>query len=139
MAASISLLRSTFADASKRHDRAVVVLQQADMFDPTYTPAPTDISAFQPLVQALVDETDAFPGDVYLVNGDSHIYNSDHPLGARVRVADALRRHGVGRGSGADHGGRLRQQQGLAQGDGEPAGCREHVELDPHPLRRVTS
>ena len=80
MAASISLLRSTFADARKRHDRAVVVLQQADMFDPTYTPAPTDISAFQPLVQALVDETDAFPGDVYLVNGDSHIYYSDHPL-----------------------------------------------------------
>jgi hypothetical protein len=80
MAASISLLHGTFAEARQRHDRAVVVLQQADMFDPTFTPAPTDISAFQPLVQALVDETNAFPGDVYLVNGDSHIYNSDRPL-----------------------------------------------------------
>lgn len=80
MAASISLLRGTFADARTRHDRAVVVLQQADMFDPTFTPTPQDISAFQPLVQALVDETNAFPGDVYLVNGDSHIYNSDRPL-----------------------------------------------------------
>jgi hypothetical protein len=80
MAACISLLRGTFAGARKRQDRAVVVLQQADMFDPTYTPAPKDISAFQPLVQALVDETNAFDGDVYLVNGDSHIYNSDRPL-----------------------------------------------------------
>jgi hypothetical protein len=80
MNASIALLRKTFADARQRGDRAVVVLQQADMFDPTYTPEPKDISAFQPLVQALVDETNAFDGDVYLVNGDSHIYNSDRPL-----------------------------------------------------------
>ncbi len=80
MGASIALLHKTFADAKQRHDRAVVVLQQADMFDPTYTPKPSDISAFRPLVQALVDETNAFHGDVYLVNGDSHIYNSDRPL-----------------------------------------------------------
>ncbi|WP_344192480.1 metallophosphoesterase [Pedococcus aerophilus] len=80
MAASIALLRQTFAQATQRHDRAVVVLQQADMFDPTYTPAPTDISAFRPLVQALAEETNRFRGDVYLVNGDSHIYNSDRPL-----------------------------------------------------------
>jgi hypothetical protein len=80
MDASIASLRRTFAEARQRQDRAVVVLQQADMFDPTYTPAPTDISAFAPLVQALVDETNAFDGDVYLVNGDSHIYNSDRPL-----------------------------------------------------------
>jgi hypothetical protein len=80
MASSIALLRKTFADAKQRHDRAVVVLQQADMFDPTYTPEPSDISAFRPLVQALVEETNSFGGDVYLVNGDSHIYNSDRPL-----------------------------------------------------------
>ena len=78
--ASIAVLRHTFAQATQRHDRAVMVLQQADMFDPTYTPAPTDISAFRPLVQALAEETDRFDGDVYLVNGDSHIYNSDRPL-----------------------------------------------------------
>ena len=51
------------------------------MFDPTYTPDfTTDISAFQPLVQTLVDEASAFDGQVYLVNGDSHVYNSDRPL-----------------------------------------------------------
>jgi hypothetical protein len=80
MAAAIALLRTTFAEARQRHDRAVVVLQQADMFDPTYTPTPSDISAFTPLVQALVNETNAFHGDVYLFNGDSHIYNADRPL-----------------------------------------------------------
>ncbi|GAB3439822.1 hypothetical protein GCM10027517_13580 [Phycicoccus ginsengisoli] len=80
MDASIALLRRTFAQARQRHDRAVVVLQQADMFDPTYTPTADDTSAFTPLVQALVDETSAFDGEVYLVNGDSHVYNSDRPL-----------------------------------------------------------
>ena len=42
----------------------------------------TDISAFQPLVQALVTESAKFDGQVYLVNGDSHVYNSDQPLAA---------------------------------------------------------
>ncbi|KRE56287.1 metallophosphoesterase [Phycicoccus sp. Soil748] len=80
MDASIASLRRTFAEATQRHDRAVMVLQQADMFDPTYTPTEADISAFRPLVQALAEETSRFDGDVYLVNGDSHIYNSDRPL-----------------------------------------------------------
>jgi hypothetical protein len=81
MANSIAVVRSTFAQARQRHDRAVMVLLQADMFDPTFTPNfATDISAFTPLVQTLVDEATAFGGPVYLVNGDSHIYNTDRPL-----------------------------------------------------------
>ncbi len=83
MANAIAEVRDTFAQATRRHDRAVMVLQQADMFDPTYTPNyATDISAFQPLVQALVEESAKFDGQVYLVNGDSHVYNSDQPLAA---------------------------------------------------------
>ena len=83
MANGIAVVRDTFAQARQRHDRAVMVLLQADMFDPTYTPNfATDISAFQPLVQTLVDEASAFDGPVYLINGDSHIYNSDFPLAA---------------------------------------------------------
>ena len=82
MANAIKLVRSTFASARQRHDRAVVLLQQADMFDPTYTPSWSDISAFKPLVQALVEEASTFPGPVYLFNGDSHVYNSDRPLAA---------------------------------------------------------
>ena len=82
MANTIAVLRDSFADARQRNDRAVVLLMQADMFDPSYTPDWDDISAFQPLVQAIVDESSAFAGQVYLVNGDSHVYNVDEPLAA---------------------------------------------------------
>ncbi len=82
MANAIAVVRSTFATARQRHDRAVMLLQQADMFDPTYTPTTNDVSAFSPLVQALVEESSTFSGTVYLVNGDSHAYNVDAPLAA---------------------------------------------------------
>jgi len=78
--ADIRLLHESFADARRRHDRGVVVMQQADMFDPTYTPTQNDIGAFTPWVQALIDEASRFPGAVYLFDGDSHAYNSDKPL-----------------------------------------------------------
>ncbi|MEP6630271.1 MAG: hypothetical protein ABJA89_07350 [Lapillicoccus sp.] len=81
MANAVAVVRDTFAQARQRHDRAVMVLLQADMFDPTYTPVyAKDISAFQPLVQTLVTESAGFDGEVYLINGDSHIYDSDQPL-----------------------------------------------------------
>jgi len=35
---------------------------------------------FRDIVHALVDEAAAFPGPVYLFNGDSHVYNFDKPL-----------------------------------------------------------
>ncbi|MBO0812228.1 MAG: hypothetical protein J2P23_09310 [Microlunatus sp.] len=80
MANAITIVKDTFAQARRRHDRAVVLMQQADMFDPTYTPTWDDISAFQPLVQTIIDESNTFDGQVYLFNGDSHIYNTDRPL-----------------------------------------------------------
>jgi hypothetical protein len=80
--ADIRLLHDAFGEARKHRDRGVVVMQQADMFDPTYTPTPNDIGAFTPWVQALVDEAAAFDGPVYLFDGDSHAYNSDRPLAA---------------------------------------------------------
>ncbi|HEX2894414.1 MAG TPA: metallophosphoesterase family protein, partial [Marmoricola sp.] len=67
--ADIALLRRAFAEAKQRGDRGVVVMQQADMFDPTYTPTWGDIGAFQPWVQAIVDEASHFRGQVYLLNG----------------------------------------------------------------------
>ena len=80
MANAVRLVKATFAHARHEHDRAVALFLQADLFDPTYDVTWADDSAFQPLVQALIDQSNAFRGDVYLFNGDSHLYNADRPL-----------------------------------------------------------
>jgi hypothetical protein len=80
MDATIALVRETFADARQRQDRAVVLSQQADMFDPSFTPTPAGNSAFNRLVEAIAAESRAFSGDVYLIDGDSHRYHVDQPL-----------------------------------------------------------
>jgi hypothetical protein len=81
--ASIQLIHDSFADARHEHQRAVVLLLQADMFDPTVaTPNFADTYAFQPIVAAIARESAAYDGQVYLFNGDSHIFNADHPLAA---------------------------------------------------------
>ncbi|GAB3657963.1 hypothetical protein GCM10027596_13750 [Nocardioides korecus] len=83
MAAAIANVRAAYADARRHHRRAVVLMQQADMFDPTVTdPQASDYSAFKPLVQALVTESRRFDGATYLFNGDSHRFNQDRPLAA---------------------------------------------------------
>lgn len=83
MDAAVANVRAAFAEARTHQRRAVVLMQQADMFDPTVTdPQFSDYSAFKPLVQALVDESRRFRGPVYLFNGDSHRFNSDRPLAA---------------------------------------------------------
>ena len=82
-AATIEEIRDSFADARRHHDRAVVLLTQADMFDATVTnPAYADYYAFTPIVSAIAREAARFGKPVYLFNGDSHVYNSDHPLAA---------------------------------------------------------
>jgi len=91
MAAAIDLVDDTFARARRTNARAVAIFQQADMFDPSYQPT-WDVSAFQPLVQTLVDEASTFDGEVYLFDGDSHVYNVDRPLAAGSRWLEI---HGV--------------------------------------------
>jgi hypothetical protein len=82
-AAVIQSIRETFAQARDEHNKSVVLLTQADMFDPTVTnPAYADYYAFQPIVDAIAQESASFHGPVYLFNGDSHVYNSDQPLAA---------------------------------------------------------
>jgi hypothetical protein len=54
-------------------------MMQADMFEGTPTEA--NGSAFRPLVRAIADGAAGFDGPVYLVNGDSHVYERDNPLG----------------------------------------------------------
>ena len=79
--ADIKELEKTFSEARENHDRAVVVMTQADMFDPTVgTPSQANFGAYRPIVQALIEQSNAFGGPVYLINGDSHVFNLDHPL-----------------------------------------------------------
>ena len=79
MRATIAHLHATFDRARRTHARAVALFQQADMFDPSYDPS-WDVSAFVPLVRALTDEASHFDGEVYLFDGDSHVFNVDQPL-----------------------------------------------------------
>lgn len=79
--ATIQEIHDTFADARAQHLRAVTVLMQADVFDPTVTnPTFADNYGFQAIVAAIAYEVGSFDGAVYLFNGDSNVYNVDHPL-----------------------------------------------------------
>lgn len=86
-AADVEQLERTFADAKATNARAVVVMTQADMFDPFLlrmgaAENPELVSGFRPIVEALAKGSREFGGEVYLFNGDSHIYNDDSPLAA---------------------------------------------------------
>ncbi|MDQ0730720.1 hypothetical protein [Arthrobacter sp. B1I2] len=82
--AVVAQIRQTFADARRSNDRAVVLVQQADMFDPSLLAAatadPETVSGFREIVQAIVDETNNFDAPAYLVNGDSHVFAENQPL-----------------------------------------------------------
>ena len=82
--AVLAQIRDTFADAKRRNDRAVVLMAQADMFDPSLLAAatanPDTMSGFREIVQAIIDETNSFDAPVYLINGDSHVFAENQPL-----------------------------------------------------------
>lgn len=86
-AADVEQLERSFADAEATNARAVVIMTQADMFDPFLLRAgaaehPELVSGFRPIVEALAEGAREFGGEVYLFNGDSHVYNEDAPLAA---------------------------------------------------------
>jgi hypothetical protein len=82
-AANIRWLESAFAAAEQEpRAKAVVLMLQADMWDPAALPAAggTGLNHYTPFVQRLADLTVAYGGPVLLVNGDTHLYFSDKPL-----------------------------------------------------------
>ena len=92
MDAAVANVRAAFAEARRHQRRAVVLMQQADMFDPTVTdPQPAAYSAFRPLVQAIVEESGRFRGPVYLFDGDSHVFHQDRPLARGSQWLDFYR------------------------------------------------
>ena len=100
-ASAIQVIRDTFRAAKNDDLRAVALMTQADMFDPSVeNPSFAGSYAFQPIVQAIAQESRDFDGPVYLFNGDSHTFNDDRPLAAgspwlslyQVEPVDNLRR-----------------------------------------------
>lgn len=78
-AANQRWLETAFALADKHHARAVVIGQQADMWDPEAVAA-NELTNYTPYVQKLADLATAFGRPVLLLNGDSHVYMQDTPL-----------------------------------------------------------
>jgi hypothetical protein len=80
--ANMTWLRQAFAHATSSNSRAVMVLQQANMY-PEMTPfpgEPMEPSGFAELRDLLEQEATAFRNPVVLVNGDSHYFRIDNPL-----------------------------------------------------------
>jgi hypothetical protein len=73
-------LQSAFELAGDNHARAVIIGLQADMWDPAQIANGEGLDQYTPFVHTLADATNAFGGPVLLLNGDSHLYESDHPL-----------------------------------------------------------
>lgn len=79
-AAGIALVEETFRRARKEGDQAVVLMMQADMFDPTTPQVDLAFGAFRPVVQTIAAEALRYGRPVYLLNGDSHVFTDDNPL-----------------------------------------------------------
>ena len=80
-AANQTWLRETFAAARGAHSTAVMVVLQADMdWYGQAAAAGDETDGFAATKKTLLQQTVAFPGQVALVNGDSHTFVVDKPL-----------------------------------------------------------
>jgi hypothetical protein len=93
-AANARWLDAAFASAARHNARAIVIMQQADMFDPAaLVPGGDGLSAYTSHVRHLAELSLAFGGPVLLLNGDSHLYQADKPLADPA--SDTGRIHGT--------------------------------------------
>jgi len=79
-AADLRWLDTAFAVAKLIRAKGVLILAQADMWDPEKGAAHQ--AAYQPFVQSIASHTSELGRPVLLINGDSHVYRSDNPLSA---------------------------------------------------------
>ena len=83
--ANLAWLRQAFAHAAANNSRAVMVVQQANIF-PQITPFPgsrDQVSGLTDVRAALLKETLAFDKPVVLVHGDSHFFRIDNAFVTR--------------------------------------------------------
>ncbi|GIF02465.1 hypothetical protein [Actinoplanes siamensis] len=74
-AANLAWLRAGFAVAKTAHSKGVMIITQADMWDPSAAQ-----THYADTKKELFQQTTAFPGKVVLVNGDSHSFEVTKPL-----------------------------------------------------------
>jgi hypothetical protein len=80
-AADLRWLDAAFAKAWSRGDKAIVIMEQADMWD-LDGKAGSHITGYEVFIDKIADKAKAFAYPVLLINGDSHNYRSDNPLKA---------------------------------------------------------
>jgi hypothetical protein len=69
---------AAFAQAQADDVHAVLILEQADMWDTA--DAASHQTGYEPFVASIASHTAAFGKPVLLIDGDSHLYRSDNPL-----------------------------------------------------------
>jgi hypothetical protein len=81
-AADIRWLQTAFDTARANKDKAVVVIEQADLWDPEALPAAggQGLDQYTSFVQALADKTIQSGLQVLVLNGDTHLFKVDQPL-----------------------------------------------------------
>jgi len=84
---NMTWLREGFAAAGANNSRAIMIIQQANIF-PEIPPFPGKLGTGSAELRALLEkETINFGKTVVLVHGDSHYFRIDKPLGRRPNVA----------------------------------------------------
>jgi hypothetical protein len=78
-------LAAAFALARFSHVKGIVIVAQADMWDPEKGVAHQ--AGYEPFVSDIARATTDFGGPVLMLNGDSHVYLSDNPLAAAAPLA----------------------------------------------------
>lgn len=83
--ANLAWLQQGFAHAKIRYSRAIVIMQQANLFPefPPFPGTPQNPSGFADLRVQLQKEATAFVKPVVLVHADSHFFRVDKPLSPR--------------------------------------------------------
>ncbi len=83
--ADLHWLDAAFAQAKHENTAGVVIVAQADMWDPEKGAAHQ--TEFEPFVKSIADHTAAFGKPVLMFNGDSHVYQTSNPLSATATLA----------------------------------------------------
>jgi hypothetical protein len=77
--AALRWLKTAFDKAATENVSAIVILEQADMWD-LDGKAPAHIAEYKQYIDLIAARTAAFAKPVLLLNGDSHVFRSDNPL-----------------------------------------------------------